>query len=263
MIVILSTTPDPLYSFFMPIVSWSWAKKGIKPHVFMFGFNNMMYEVFNWSHSAKGKVISVPNERAATYAQCSRLYGHLIKDAAEDETIVVGDIDMAYFGDMIKDEPGINIYGADLVPDGQFPMCYIAMSKANWRKVMGDHEDLISALDNLLGKEEANNKRGEWWCRDQETIFNKIKESGLPYTTHDRRVSDTQRTAKNRADRDGWHFNTNGLIDAHLPRNNGGYTDENFGRILQLFHKMYPNENLNWMVDYRNKFIQLLEERNK
>jgi hypothetical protein len=261
MIALISTTSDPLYSFYMPITSWSWAKRGIKPYIYMFGFNKMMYEVYNWSKTAGGKVFEVPDERQVTYAQCSRLYGHLIEKAEENETIVVGDIDMAYFGDMIKDEPEINIYGSDLVPDGQFPMCYIAMSKENWRIVMGDETDLIEALDKLLGKEECNNKRGDWWCRDQETIFNRIKASGLSYKTHERRISDRQRTARNRADRDGWNYNINGLIDAHLPRHGGGYEDNNFKKILTLFQEIYPQENFDWMVEYRNRFVELLNEK--
>jgi hypothetical protein len=130
------------------------------------------------------------------------------------------------------------------------------MSKTNWRKVMGDHNSIHAAVEDLLGKEDCENMRGNLWCRDQETIYNNIIKSGLPYTLHDRRKSDTNRTARNRADRDGWQYDVNGLVDAHLLR--PGYEPENFSKILTLFKEVYPQENFQWMVDYRNLFVSLL-----
>ena len=236
MIAILSTTMNPLYKFFEPIVEWSWKKKGIKCITMTVDMED--------------------KNREATYSQCIRLFGYLHTDIKEDETVVTGDIDMAYFGDMIIDSPDIHIYGADLCNEGQFPICYIAMSKTNWRKVMGDHKSINDAVEDLLGKENCENMRGNLWCRDQETIYNNIIKSGLPYMLHDRRKSYTNRTAKNRADRDGWQYDVNGLVDAHLPR--PGYEPENFAKILKLFKDVYPQENFDWMVEYRNLFVSLL-----
>ncbi len=251
MIAILSTTDNPLYDFFIPFVTSSWSYKDIRTLVI--SVNNPHYES---TEMVLFENVFTTKNKEATYSQCSRLFGYLHPDIGEEETVVTGDIDMAYFGDIVKDEPSIHIYGADLVNEGQFPICYVTMSKANWRIVMGNHESIQIALDDLLDGHECENMRGNLWCRDQETIYNNIIKSGLPYTLHDRRKSDTNRTAKNRADRDGWQYDVNGLVDAHLPR--PGYEPENFAKILKLFKDVYPQENFDWMVEYRNLFVSLL-----
>jgi hypothetical protein len=83
----------------------------------------------------------------------------------------------------------------------------------------------------------------------------KLDESGLEIVHHKRSNGQTQ-FAQRRADRDGWSFDPMDIIDAHLPR---PLTDEeNFNKVLELFKIKYPNDTFEWLIEYRNKYIQLL-----
>jgi hypothetical protein len=204
----------------------------------------------------------VADDKAATYAQCSRLYAAALPDIPYDEVLITGDVDMAVFTtqfyfDAIKPY-FITVIGADLVPEKQYPMCYIATSAKYWREMMWirEGETVQEKLDQLLGHIECDHFKGNYWGKDQETAWNHIIASGLPRILVDRAAPGTQ-FATRRADRDGWpQVIPPDIIDAHLPR--PGYTEENFAKILNLFQTMYPNEDFDWMVEYRNEYVKLI-----
>lgn len=269
MTAIISTTYDDKYHFYLPITAWSWNRLGIDVVCFTPIVKGRLQQktwlsiktyLLNCS-SVTEIGFQAPAEKEATYAQCSRLYGAATPLFKDDEVLITGDIDMAvfnkeYFGGLNNSE--INIVGADLVPGCQYPICYIAMPALKWRKIMDippgiSHQD---KLDSLLGDLDCEHFRGNYWSKDQETIYNQIWLSLDEFSIHFRAKPGTQ-FATRRADRDGWpEVIPPDIIDAHLPR--PGYTPENFAKILNLFQTMYPEDDFQWMIDYRNEYIKLI-----
>lgn len=269
--VILSTTHDDLYYFFLPLVVWSWKKLGIeticfKPYFKLPGYDAkevskaMLMEKFTKGSGLWLEGFQAPKDKEATYAQCSRLFGACL-DLPEDEILITGDIDMAIFNaDYFRQAASgqIHVFGADLVTEGQVPMCYVAMPVKTWREVMWITPGVSYQhyLDELLGPLETEHFRGNYWAKDQETICKQLTHNNWPVVRHNR-ASKPYSFATRRADRDGWpQVPAPDIIDAHLPR--PGFTDENFQKILTLFQTLYPNDDFQWMIDYRNEYIKLL-----
>lgn len=288
---VISTTYDDKYLFFLPIVAWCWHKLGVGVVCFMpetnFDENKKASLAIQSIQPHHGEGIGTwiesfkcPPEKEATYAQCSRIYAACL-DFTTREILITSDIDMAVFKLPLMcnavtskyDFPHFDIVGDDLVPEGQYPICYIAAPAREWRKAMkieygattADMKSEISyktythqeKLDDLLGNIECENMRGNYWGKDQETIFNALQNIS-PKTFRKRARQGTQ-FAENRVDRDdiNWRsYVTEDLIDAHLWR--PGYTDEFFANILELLQTKYPNENFDWLKEYREKYIQLL-----
>lgn len=274
---ILSTTYDENYHFFLPLVVWSWHKIGVETICFRpqvripddklverVHLVDAMLKRSGW----RFEIFLAPEHKEATYAQCSRLYAAALADIPEDEVLITGDADMAVFGDyLLQANSGqIHVFGTDLVPPNQYPICYIAMPVKTWRQVMHitPGVPVQQYLDELLGHLDCDHFRGNYWGKDQETIYNSLSGNGpwpfdrasWPIIKHER-ARIPHGFATRRADRDGWpQAISPDTIDAHLPR--PGHTDENWSKIFNLFTTMYPNEDLQWMEDYRNQYIKLL-----
>lgn len=276
MTAILSITHDDQYLFYLPMVVWSWNKLGhnvvvIGPDMDGEATDDRIELIIDtrWEQDIQWHWIgfTAPAEKEATYAQCSRLYAAALRRLLPDEEVMItGDVDMAvlnkeYFES--AEDGRIHVYGTDLVPENQYPICYISMTAETWRQVMGIKmgETMQNKLDDLLGPLECDHFRGNYWCKDQETIYNKLTEGSWATVKHNRANLPYQ-FATRRADRDGWPGHIpNGLIDAHLPR--PGYTDENFAKIMNLFKTYYPNEDLQWMYDYRAKYLKIINPQPK
>lgn len=109
-------------------------------------------------------------------------------------------------------------------------------------------------LDDLLRGIETENFRGNYWAKDQETAYNHLE--NFPHLRISRAYPGTQ-FATRRTDRDSWPVNIPlDIIDAHLPR--PGYVAVNFNKIYQLFHTMYVNEDLRWMLEYYTQYTKLM-----
>lgn len=282
MTAIISTTYDDQYLFYLPITTWAWNKLGVNVICFMPfhdsvshgelalkkwdlitdfislpGITNYAFRNKEGKICLSVRVFGANKNKEATYAQCSRLYAE--GDIKDDEVLITADIDMAVFNeDYYKqfNDGRIHIVGADLVPEGQYPMCYIAMPAIKWREVMMIRKGERSQykLDQLLGHLDCEHFRGNYWAKDQEEAYNHIHLYEL--VKHNRAAPGTQ-FATRRADRDGWpEAIPLDIIDAHLPR--PGYTEENFAKILDLFQTMYPLDDFKWMQVYRNEYIKLL-----
>lgn len=271
---VVSTTYDDKYLFFLPIITWCWNKLGVDVICFMpiwktqDQIKNMVV-----TNALKGMKCDIhyfdcPSHKEATYAQCSRLYAAAL-DLPDYEFIVTGDVDMAVFRmvDLLEGSgrrentspttPGSTVYivGPDLTPEGQYPICYCAATVETWKGMIGQgsYQEL---LDKLLGDIETENFRGNYWGKDQETLFNITKDR--PKFFIDRARPGTQ-FAGNRVDRDDINWRSYlgpDLIDAHLWR--PGYIEENFANILELLQRQYPEDNFQWMIDYRNEYIKLI-----
>lgn len=271
---ILSCTDNMIYSFFMPLAFYSWKKIGVDPICFCPETISKSMElaietadqVAGFPGAPAFPTLNIAPDREVTYFQCARLFGAALS-LPDDEYLITSDIDMAVFGNVFKPsfETGFVIYGKDLVPPKQYPICYILAQAKHWRKAFEINTKKISTerwickhpkfhLEMMLGYIQCENMRGNYWAKDQEEAYNKIKASKIPTFLFNRSNGRNQ-FATQRMDRDGWELNT-GIIDAHLPR--PGFIPENFAKIKDLFHAMYPDDDLTWMVEYHEKFLKLI-----
>lgn len=262
---ILSSTFDPKYFFLLPITTWSWNRLGVGVHCFIpdveideatkFVFDTLKD---NHAYISFAKFKSTENQQV-TYAQCSRLFGGTI-DADDEEELIVGDVDMAMLSlPNTEDKGEFTIYGYDLVPPQQYPMCYISALKRDWADTFYCKSiPLQNCLDNLLGDIVCDNMRGNYWAKDQEEAFKFISGSDKSVAYVNRAKPGTQFATK-RLDRDDAYLmsrEVSDVIDFHMPR--PGYEGQNFNDIIGVFQKKYPFDDFSWMVNYRNEYINLL-----
>lgn len=261
---VIATTFNDTYLWNLPLVTWCWNKLGIGVICFMpYKKTTKVHFVLETVHAnckednrAIGFVAHEHKE--ATYAQCARLYASSL-DLPKDEVLITGDVDMAVFGDYLKQKvASFDIFGYDLTPDTQYPICYISASVKDWRNAMDiNGKTYQQCLDETVGKIECDHFRGNQWSLDQGTVFNKVSQVSDKYL-HGRARPGTQ-FAGNRVDRDdiNWRAYVNeNLVDAHLWR--PGYTDANFANILELMQMKYPKEDFTWLINYNNRYKELL-----
>lgn len=254
---VISTTNDPLYSFFLPIVHWCWGKLGIGTCIVVprsMIDSAVLNLILQYTQGAFYSTFTCPQNKEATYSQVARLYA----SQCDDDFYITSDADMAVFRDEFVEDEYFNILGSDLVPVGQYPMCYAWAVGDVWNKAMkiGD-KTMQQCLDEQLAHEEMENMRGNLWSRDQEILRNNLS-MFQPLATVARARPGTQ-FASHRVDRDdiNWRAYTGPtLLDAHLWR--PGYTDANFANIMELLTIQYPEENFTWLREYRSAYLDLL-----
>lgn len=264
---VISSTFDNQYLFFVPITTWLWNKLGVEVICFLpnYDFMNPDEKVSKVLNNLKWlgglnrfELFSSPEHKQATYAQCSRLYGACL-DLPEDEVLITSDVDMGLFSlpEQLRHPELITIFGFDLVPDKQYPMCYASGSVKQWREVMGINDNSYQEkLDSLLGGIEADHFRGNYWGKDQETLYNSLQRHNhikIP------RARPGTQFASNRYDRDDAYLLERlnpDTIDFHMPR--PGYEDANFDIILKVLQYHYHYENFNWLIWYKEQYKQLL-----
>lgn len=197
------------------------------------------------------------SNKEATYAQCSRLFAHTVDEVGADEHVIVGDVDMLMFRLPNIHPTDFCVFGSDLTPEKQYPMCYISAPKNKWHEAFGSYGDsLQKCLDNILGHENCENMRGNLWARDQEFAYNVISRHNPVLVP---RAREGTQFASNRIDRDDAFFLdrlTPDIIDYHAHR--PGYTPENVEKIISVMAYFYPNEDLTWVREYANEYRKLL-----
>lgn len=266
---VISTTYDDQYLYFLPITTWCWSKLGAEV-ICLMPYTQQNNKKESLAIGYIGDFCSLPfgrryffchPDKQATYTQCSRLYAAALAEIADDERLVTSDIDMAVFKQPLPaaSQDMLEVLGHDLTPQGQFPMCYVAGTAKTWREVMQiNGRSLQQCLDDLLGAVECENMRGNYWSKDQEELYNKLTVCGR--WTGVKRARPGTQFAADRVDRDDINWRTYcgpDLMDAHLWR--PGYTDENFANILELLRTQYPDENFDWLINYRNEYLKLIQ----
>lgn len=269
---VISSTYDSKYLYFLPIVTWCWNKLGVDVICFVPYSDYMGSEANNqipaqimrdslvkYNLRCEIHYFNAPEHKKATYAQCSRLYGACL-DLPEDEVIITSDIDMAVF----KVPPfahlgGFTVLGADLVPDGQLPMCYATATVKDWRDAFElNGITYQQALDRLLGEDECQDYRACRWSVDQEQLRIKIFNSNGSINLLTRSNGQNQ-FAQNRYDRDD-QFILDRLspdtIDFHM--NRPGYEEKNFEIILTILKYHYPQDDFEWLKKYTEEYNKLL-----
>lgn len=279
---VISSTYDDQYLFFFPIVTWCWNKLGVDVMCFLPQYLNPKlsvdkYDLISrtlWDMKGALYFFNCPEDKEATYSQCSRLYAAAF-NLPEDEMLITSDVDMAVFTLPPSAPHKMTVWGSDLTPESQFPMCYISGPVRLWRETFGIGERYTGLktngnkwpklkksqerLDELLGSIECDNMRGNYWGKDQEEAFNRINEikNKQQVVTVNRARPGTQ-FASHRVDRDDINWRSYcgpDLVDAHLWR--PGYTDTAFANILELLSTQYPNDDFQWLITYRNEYIRI------
>lgn len=260
---ILSCTANDIYSFSLPFAVYSWHLIGVECMIFVpiDEYNANDGAIFRlgicmgYCPQTHIRRFVAPKDKLVTYAQCIRLYAAGIASPDAD-ILITSDADMCVFNadywHQFDYNGAINIIGSDLVPKGQLPMCYIAAPVVGWRNFMDiGIRSPQQCVDDLLGPLEAENFRGNYWSKDQETAWDALHECPYPMVEHMRAKPGTQ-FATRRADRDGWQV-TDDIIDAHLPR--PGWEPQNFNKIKGLFETKYPDKDHSWMDEFRTAFV--------
>lgn len=262
---IISCNYDDKYLWCLPLVTWGWNKIGVDVICFMpqkNAYSNKYYLLFETIISNNLRIgiqyFKSPEHKEATYTQCSRLYGACL-DLPEDEVLILSDVDMFLF--QIPSHMGnhevFEVFGHDLVPENQYPMCYISAPVKQWRRAIDHTKTYQNHLDLLLGHIECESFVGNYWGKDQETIFNLLKDSGTKVLNN--RAKEGTQFASHRYDRDD-SFILDRLsldtIDYHL--NRPGYEPQNFDIILRIMKWHFPNENFDWLINFNEQYKQLL-----
>ncbi len=263
---IISTTYDSKYLFFLPITTFLWNKLRVDVVCFLPQMAKTEKERQKYLLSVntiprngvnlRTYMFDCPEHKEATYAQCSRLYGACL-DLPEDEVLVSSDIDMGLF-QVPPYIDGFTIFGSDLTPSNQYPICYISAKVKDWRNAFGLHNKTYQqALDELLAHEECEHFRGNMWGRDQETSYNKISQNQSLHLV--KRAREGTQFASKRYDRDD-SFILDKLsldtIDYHM--NRPGFEPQNFDIIMKVLEYHYPYENFDWLVNYNEEYKKLL-----
>lgn len=263
MTAIISTTYDDKYLYFLPITTWCWNKLGVDVICFVpiektgsdYDKISLAMEYCN-NYKLSVYQFEAPEHKEATYAQCSRLYGACL-DLPENEILITGDADMAMFKVPEYTSGAFNIFGSDLTPPKQFPICYLMATVKEWRDAFDlKGKSYQECLDGLLGSIEAESFRGNYWCKDQDEAHNKISKVSRIEKV---RAKEGTQFATLRYDRDD-SFILDRLnpdtIDFHMPR--PGHEDKNFQIILTILQYHYPQEDFGWLVSYNEEYKKLL-----
>ena len=151
----------------------------------------------------------------------------------------------------------LTVIGNDLVPVGQYPICYCYGTVKAWRECMDvSGKSYQQCLDDLLGDIECESFRGNYWGKDQETLFNELQNDPKWLAT---RSNGQNQFAQNRYDRDD-QFILDRLspdtIDFHM--NRPGYEEKNFEIILTILKYHYPQDDFEWLKKYTEEYNKLL-----
>ena len=263
MTAIISTTYDDKYLYFLPITTWCWNKLGVDVICFVpiektgsdYDKISLAMEYCN-NYKLSVYQFEAPEHKEATYAQCLRNYGAAVDGLDENELLCTSDIDMICF----RQPPYNNmltVWGSDLVPQGQMPMCYITGTVKQWKEAFSiGGRTYQQCIDDLLGDDECKDYRGNRWSRDQELAHDYI--SKLNHSLVPRAREGTQ-WAKNRLDRDdSYILDRLNLSNEDYHMNRPGYEDKNFQIILTILQYHYPQEDFGWLVSYNEEYKKLL-----
>jgi hypothetical protein len=276
---VISSDFTDIYLFNVPIVAWAWKQLGVEVIWFQTSLQDQHFATAEEQVKAIKKLdlisltrllqkidiqrhfINCPPEKAATYAQNSRLYGACVEDNP-DEILVVSDCDMLVFKSIMSyltANNSFSVLGKDLVPEGQLPMCYLWGSQAQWQNIMEiGNNGYQDCLDAALAHENCENMRGNLWGRDQETIFNQVAKTDLQVRYYDRARPGTQ-FATNRLDRDDSFILDRlspDIVDYHMHR--PLWEPKNFEILLTILKYFWPNEDFQWVIDYCEAYKKLL-----
>lgn len=267
--VILSSNDHDKYFFFAPIAVWMWKKFGFDTLLFMpekeYNNNKLNFVIKSCQpHVDTTVFFSTQGKDEGVSTKAIRLYASAFGLHPEDY-IITSDINLIplcdlFYRDFLSTPDKINLYGHDLTGYKKYPVSYVGAKVKNWRALMGITEgDFNQFMHRDLDKHLNGDMREEHWGVDQDILTSKILTYGVANCNHISRGRDATTSAPlGRVEYSDWSKTIQSpiKIDGKLP--SPGYSDENFERIVKLIAEVLPNENLMWLVEYRNKYLELL-----
>jgi hypothetical protein len=170
---------------------------------------------------------------------------------------MTSDIDMLPLSDYwYVNESIVTTWGHDLTNYGHYPICYIGMTAKKWKEVMNLTGDLVADMksDLDLFNQSKSDKFEEWWQVDQDIITERLN-AVSPHKIL-RGIAPNTHYPLGRIDRGAWEqtLQQEQRIDAHLLRN--PWEEVNFTKTLDLIQSIFPKEDLEWMIKYRNEYVK-------
>jgi hypothetical protein len=266
--IVLSVNDNIDYLYFTPLTCWAWQKIGWEPIVFFHGdvgkgFGDICDLTIDMKIPMTPAVVSgIDGYRSDTITQISRLYGGACVICKPNDYFMTGDIDMLPLSDYWKpDFEKVTVWGHDLTGYGHYPICYIGMNSAEWRRVMNvwnsDYNFHIKRdLDTLPQAKDPDFYK--YWFSDQDLITARLNEYGKEKITFVNRGKNPKHTdyAFGRVDRGCWSLDHEQLIDAHLEQQTW-QNDAKVARLMELLRHVWLNEDFTWFEKYTIEFRKL------
>src|ERR1017187_401389 len=160
MISVISSTFHNQYCFNLPLVVYAWNQIDVEVICFMprpvIGSEEFAkYKLLkDWMEALeldyKIHFFGSEAQKEVTYSQVSRLYAGCL-DIAGDELLITSDADMIVFQRPFHIDR-FTIYGYDLTPEKQYPICYLIATANEWRDTFGLHgKSYQQCLDETVG----------------------------------------------------------------------------------------------------------------
>lgn len=191
------------------------------------------------------------------YVQCIRLYAGA--GQADGRYCILADADMFIASSFLsRDFDKVNAFGHDLTGFGEIPICYVGMTSQRWAEIMGEDQDQILIDLKAYGKPDSDVWHEAWGC-DQQILTSKLKAYGFDQINFINRRTDPKNSGLplGRWDRYNWVKPQGEIHDVHLMRN--PLSDENFPKIVDMCKAIYPNQNWDWLTEYRIEFLNAIK----
>lgn len=205
--VVLSTNDNESYYNYYNYTVKAWNTLGWDTLTFYLGERNL-------KENENNKVIKlnrIEKYKDEIVVQVSRLFGHKYCDGM----LMTSDMDMIPLSNYWNpDIDEITCYGHDLNDYQQIPMCYIAMSHINWKKIIPE-----DGIEDLLNKYTCS-LSSDWmtrWTTDQAIVTDRL--NNIKHSKIDR--GKVNGIAVGRIDKIKWEetfYNNDIKIDCHVPR---------------------------------------------
>ncbi len=271
---VFSSDQNELYSFFAPLTSRMWLRRGFCPLLLLVGTPGA------WLSSSRGRLVveescrsgavvhfvgDFPGYKTATVAQIARLYASSAPGVREDDYFLTSDIDMWPLGNWVGsagvDDGDVHLYHSDAYKgqsEPQQPMCYVGAKASAWIRLFDEQSSLHNMI--MLGLRAFDYVKASWsieeakeraWDFDERLI-------GRAVAVFDGDVRRSPRLMTTpgqwRLDRSNWKIPEalNGYYaDAHLPRPGFGDGWEKIRPLLALLGDF----NLDWADNYHRAWL--------
>jgi hypothetical protein len=262
--VVLSATLDPVYSFFAPLTALVWRRvAAFEPLLLLVGHED------EWrSHASAQRVLAeavryaevvfVPRVSGAsdhTLAQVARLCAGALDGVAEDDYLLVSDVDLWPLSvqlDRAADPSyAFHIFNADayLPNEDRFPMCHLGGRRAVWREVFSLDDGLPAALARIPWPADGD------WHFDERYATARLR-AWPRFHQCCQLLARPARPGHGRLDRADWRFDgaLDSLTDAHLLR--PGFSDENWPRVHALLRALLGDDDFGAATAYRTRYVE-------
>lgn len=244
--VVVSTTNNPDYYFYLPYIQKAWAKYGWGLVVIITQDLELSSLTYKDENIIFIRIPDMPNVRRETIAQAGRLYAaNYFKHDEHDVLLMTSDMDLLPLKDYWKPDPNnITVYGHDLTWYSFYPMGYCAMTVANWKK----HLELFGDTDAEFFRDAKITNLPfapdweSWWNHDWQLLTQRLTPYKQNITFINRGQIDIAGAtlAKGRVDRYNWRATMNqpDWIDAHCHNNNVLHPDKQ-NDFFDVYNKIY------------------------